>query len=110
MITPRTPVFLTWLADRLVNIYDESENVDFVQRLRREARRAQTLRTSLSANENTYQLFMTDDPPTVSSGKNTYELHQRGGSGVIASKLYLTAQEAGDLARQLDASVDYFND
>jgi hypothetical protein len=32
--------FLDWLADRLVSVYDESPNVDFVQRLRREARDA----------------------------------------------------------------------
>jgi len=26
--------FLNWLADRLVNVYNESENVDFVQKLK----------------------------------------------------------------------------
>lgn len=30
--------FLDWLADRLVNVYGESENVDFVRRLRGLAR------------------------------------------------------------------------
>lgn len=29
--------FLNWLADRLVNVYGESENVDFVQKLRKVA-------------------------------------------------------------------------
>lgn len=27
--------FLEWLALRLINVYKESENIDFVQRLRR---------------------------------------------------------------------------
>jgi hypothetical protein len=53
---------------------------------------------------------MTADPPTVSSGKGTYELHCRITGIPIASKLYLTEQQAGDLARQLDACIDYFND
>lgn len=26
--------FLNWIADRLVNVYGESENVDFINRLR----------------------------------------------------------------------------
>jgi len=29
--------FLNWLADRLTHVYGESENVDFVQRLRKMA-------------------------------------------------------------------------
>lgn len=29
--------FLHWMADRLVNVYGESENVDFVQKLRKMA-------------------------------------------------------------------------
>lgn len=31
--------FLTWLSERLVHVYDESPNVDFVHRLRRIADR-----------------------------------------------------------------------
>ena len=27
--------FLTWLSNRIVTVYEESENVDFVQRVRR---------------------------------------------------------------------------
>jgi hypothetical protein len=107
---PRTPVFLDWVADRFVHVIGESENVDFVMRLRHEARKAQTLIANLSVNERTYQLHMTADPPTVSSGKGTYELHCRITGIPIASKLYLTEQQAGDLARQLDACIDYFND
>jgi predicted RNA-binding Zn ribbon-like protein len=30
----RTAPFLTWIADRLVQVHGESENVDFVQSLR----------------------------------------------------------------------------
>lgn len=33
--------FLDWLADRLVFVYGESENVDFVRRLRYEADEAE---------------------------------------------------------------------
>lgn len=32
--TMDTPTFLSWLADRLVHVYKESENVDFVQSLK----------------------------------------------------------------------------
>ena len=34
------PDFLDWVADRLVNVYGESENVDFVICLRRRAAKA----------------------------------------------------------------------
>ena len=34
------PKFLDWVADRLVNVYGESENVDFVICLRRRAAKA----------------------------------------------------------------------
>lgn len=34
----KTSDFLRWLADRLVNVYGESENVDFVLRLREVAK------------------------------------------------------------------------
>jgi hypothetical protein len=33
------PQFLNWIADRFVNVIGESENVDFVQRLRKIAER-----------------------------------------------------------------------
>lgn len=33
--------FLTWVADRLVHVYGENPDVDFVQKLRRMASRAQ---------------------------------------------------------------------
>ena len=36
------PDFLDWVADRLVNVYGESENVDFVICLRRRAAKART--------------------------------------------------------------------
>lgn len=36
-MTMTSKEFLDWVADRLVNVYGESENVDFVQRLRQEA-------------------------------------------------------------------------
>jgi hypothetical protein len=35
--TPSGPDFLDWIADRLVNVYGEPENVDFVLALRRKA-------------------------------------------------------------------------
>lgn len=35
--------FLTWMANRLVDVYHESPNVDFVQRLYREAETHKTL-------------------------------------------------------------------
>jgi|KBSSwiStaDraftv2_1062776.scaffolds.fasta_scaffold3307523_1 hypothetical protein len=38
---PITSVFLRWLADRLVFVYGESENVDFVRRLQFEANEAE---------------------------------------------------------------------
>ena len=34
---PPLPDFLRWIADRFVHVYDESENVDFVQALKRHA-------------------------------------------------------------------------
>lgn len=34
--------FLKWIADRLVNVYGESENVDFVQKLRTMTKPVQT--------------------------------------------------------------------
>ena len=36
--TLNTPDFLDWLSDRLVNVYGESENVDFVLSLRERAK------------------------------------------------------------------------
>jgi hypothetical protein len=38
--TPSGPDFLDWIANRLVNVYGESENVDFVLALRRKANAA----------------------------------------------------------------------
>lgn len=110
MANPATPAFLTWLADRLVVKYGESENVDFVRRVRHEAAKAQTLRTSLSANKQTYVLAKTTGPERE-DGMHGYVLVPRGHTdGEIASRLWLTAQQADDLARQLDAGVDYFSD
>ena len=108
-LNPTTPAFLTWLHKRLVIKYGESENLDFVQRLRHEIQRAQTLRTNLAQNEHTYILADTGEPPLM-DGKHVYMLRVRGDVGAIGSKLYLNAQQAEDLARQLDASIDYFND
>jgi hypothetical protein len=107
---PRTPVFLNWVADRFVNIHDESENVDFVMRLRHEARKAQTLMANLSANHHTYQLFMTGEEPVGDGELGDYVLKSRGSDQIVKSHLQLTSQQAGDLARQLDACIDYFND
>jgi hypothetical protein len=43
-----TPIeeFLEWLADRLVYVYKESPNVDFVLSLRKRAEQAESLRTA----------------------------------------------------------------
>jgi hypothetical protein len=43
-----TPIeeFLEWLADRLVYVYKESPNVDFVLSLRKRAEQAKSLRTT----------------------------------------------------------------
>jgi hypothetical protein len=105
---PRTPVFLNWVADRFVNIHDESENVDFVRRIRHEASKAQTLLTNLSSNTRTYKLV--DLNEVDADGYGTYTLMAHGTTQVIRSHLRLTTQQAEDLARQLDAPIDYFND
>jgi hypothetical protein len=114
MDNPSTAVFLTWLVERLVNVYGESENVDFVHRLRKEAHRAQTLRTNLSANTRTYHLVNVcgdfHDPHDDSDHTCAYALMVNGSTAAIKTELRLTDQQANDLARQLDASVDYFND
>jgi len=39
-VSMNTPDFLDWMADRLVNVYGESPNVDFVQSLRDRAKMA----------------------------------------------------------------------
>jgi hypothetical protein len=113
MSNPTTPVFLEWLVDRLVNVYGESQHLDFVQRLRHEAYRAATLRTNLSMNARTYHLVNVcgdshddhDDNATCA-----YALVVNGSTAAIKTELRLTDQQANDLARQLDAPVDYFND
>jgi hypothetical protein len=109
MPNPSTPVFLSWFADRMEHVYHESPNVDFVRRLRHEAERAKTLITNLSQNERTYQLVESGEPPFM-DGRKVYLLHVRAGVGHLGSKLTLTAQQAEDLSRQLDAPIDYFND
>lgn len=106
---PSTPDFLTWVRNRLVYAYLESENVDFVLRLDHEAARAKTLITNLSKNERTYQLVDSGEAPGM-DGRRAYLLRVRGEVGHLGSKLWLTTQQAHDIARQLDASVDYFND
>jgi len=108
MANPPTPVFLFWLVDRLVHVYGESENVDFVRRLRHEAARAKTLRTNLAQNQDTYQLH--DSGEVAMDGTHAYLLQRRGKPGKLGSKLWLTGQQADDLSRQLDAPIDYFND
>jgi hypothetical protein len=108
---PRTPTFLNWVADRFVFRHSESPNVDFVMRLRHEAARAQTLLTNLSVNHCTYMLIRTDDPSTAGPPpRHVYVLQDRSTMQVVNTKLRLTDQQAEDIARQLDASVDYFND
>jgi hypothetical protein len=107
--TQTTAFFLSWLAGRLVGHYGESPNTDFVLRLNEEAARAQTLRSNLAMNENTYQLVKTTVPPDM-DGRSVYALSRRGKPGRLGSKLRLTEQEAEDISRQLDAPVDYFND
>lgn len=109
MATPRTPEFLTWIADRLVGRYGENEHTDFVLRLREEAERARTLRANLSLNRETYQLVSTGTAPDM-DGRNAYLLSRRGRPGKLGSVLHLTGQEAEDISRQLDAPIDYFND
>jgi hypothetical protein len=106
--SPPTPHFLTWLADRLVNIYGESENVDFVRRVRHEAARAATLRSNLAQNQHTYVLVAVSGD---ADGTRAYTLAIRGSlSTAIMTTIWLTEQQANDLSRQLDAGVDYFND
>jgi hypothetical protein len=108
-LNPTTPAFLHWLGLRLVHTYGESENVDFVLRLRHEEARALTLRTNLSKNEATYYLADTGTAPGM-DGTHTYVLSRRGAPGAIGSTLNLTPQQASDLSRQLDAAIDYYND
>lgn len=39
--------FLNWIADRFVNVHGESENVDFVRRLRKMANESEPPDTSI---------------------------------------------------------------
>ena len=114
MDNPSTPVFLEWVANRLVHHYGESNQTDFVQRLRHEAYRAATLRTNLSMNARTYHLVNVcgdfHDPHDDSDHTCAWTLMVNGSTEAIKTELRLTDQQANDLARQLDASVDYFND
>lgn len=103
-----TGVFLNWCADRLVLLGGESENVDFIQRLRHEAARAQTLHANLSQNEETYVLVDTGEVNL--SGMHAYMLQRRGKVGKLGTKLWLTKRQFDDLSRQLDAPIDYIND
>jgi hypothetical protein len=112
-LNPTTPAFLSWLAGRLVGVYGEPDNVDFVQRVKHEAARAHTLRVNIASNARTYQLVKTTGPDRT-DGMHGYYLQTRGGGITvpeqIANRLWLTEQQADDLARQLDAPIDYFND
>ena len=45
--TPPGPDFLDWVADRLVNVSGEDENVDFVLALRRKAAKARAVLAKL---------------------------------------------------------------
>jgi hypothetical protein len=114
MDNPPTAVFLEWIAQRLVHHYGESEQTDFVQRLRKEAHRAQTLRTNLAMNARTYHLVNVcgdfHDPHDDSDHTCAWTLMTNGDTQVIKTELRLTDQQANDLSRQLDAPVDYFND
>lgn len=112
MANPPTSVFLARVANRLVS-YSESEDSDFVRRLRSEAARARTLHTHMSANTRTYYLVDTcgdlhddDTGPRIC----TYSLVSHGTNEMLTSELQLTQQQADDLSRQLDAPVDYIND
>lgn len=108
--TQTTAFFLTWLAARLVGVYGENENTDFVLRLKEEAARAATLRSNLAMNTNTYVLTEINGARD-SDGKHGYQLRERGRArAMVGQRLWLTEQEAVDLARQLDAPIDYFND
>jgi hypothetical protein len=56
-------------------------------------------------------LGKTDELPTAGpNSRYVYRLVGRGNMQVVNTKLRLTEQQAADLSRQLDASVDYFND
>lgn len=106
----KTQHFLGWLAARLVGQYGESPNTDFVLRLNEEVERAQTLRTNIASNVNTYVLTEVDGARD-SDGKHGYQLRERGRARrMVGQRLWLNQQEADDLSRQLDAPIDYFND
>ena len=102
-----TPIFLMWLADRLVNDYGENENGRCVQRLRREAERARKLRSSLCQTERTYELV--DLGSSAVTSRRRYRLFSRGTLERAGGVLQLTHQQARDLSDQLDAPIDYFN-
>jgi len=108
-LNPTTPAFLSWLAGRLVGVYGEPDNVDFVMRVKHEAARAHTLRVNIASNAQTYQLVKTTGPDR-SDGMHGYYLQTRGGGIEIPNRLWLSDQQADDLASQLDAPIDYFND
>ena len=103
-----TSAFLHWVADRLVRVMGESENVDFVLRLRHEAARAATLHENMAGNVETYVLVAIGE--VAMDSRSAYMLQPRGKVGKIGSKLWLTQQQFDDLSRQLDAPIDYIND
>jgi hypothetical protein len=110
MANPTTQHFLGWLAARLVGVYGENENTDFVLRLNEEAAKAQTLRTNIANNMNTYQLVQSGATPPDADGRILCFLSRRGKGGRLGAQLWLLPQEAADLSDQLDAPIDYFND
>jgi hypothetical protein len=108
MSHPGTPEFLDSLADRLVDQYGESENVDVVRRLREEAAKSRIFREELAKNIDFYELAKLDGPHM--DGTHTYMLHRVEGPGGFGTMLYLLPQQADDLTRQLETGVQVFAD
>lgn len=103
-----TPDFLDWVANRFVNVHDESPNVDFVQRLREEAAKARLFIEELSKNTDFYELVKIDGP--FMDGTCSYVLQRNEGPGGFGAHIYLLPEHAADLIRQLDAAVQLATD
>jgi len=108
MKNPPTGTFLDWIADRFVNRHDESNNVDFVQRLRREAVEHNVVGAALSENEDFYHLVKVGGPHM--DGTWSYQIRRIGQPGGFGGLLYMTDKQAEDLGNQLEAPVLMFTD
>ena len=87
--------FLNWVADRLVHVYHESDNVDFVLKLRRMAKQAEHVNDKLPCSQRAL-------PEVIAQLRHLYRNLVEGGVRDTASAKRIATGLLGPVIEQLE--------